>query len=611
MGIKNYNEVINALSQFSNAHLTVKRFKTSFFTEIDNFATAENSFPILYVVPSDVSFEEQIDVMSMRIYCVDILQKDRSNEQSILNETLLVLRDLVNWIRETSTLDLNIVGTPRAVPVTNFLTEFTTGFYIDISVETSPETNDCSIPFSTNFQFSGITCDFTYISQYLTCETLANCATIIDIQNKIDTITGGTGIDTYVTGFTYNDANRLTISQNGGQPLLNVFINTFSGLTTDYIDINTAATITSTPGRLAWNDVDGTVELGLKGGVVKTEIGQGLVTRVVNKTVPNIDLLASNYQVVVVSGAQGQRLAVKLAQADNDANSAGTLGFIAENINKNQEGFIVTVGLLKNINTTGNLQGETWNDGDILYLSPISAGTITNIKPQAPQHTVIVGYVEYSHVNNGKIFVKVDNGYELDELHNVRISGETNNQVLSYDSGQSIWVNRTLPNPIYSSASSGSTVSAVVNTFSKALLVPANSYTTDDIPEVIFRVRRTTATTGNGNYIARVYWNVTPDIAGTPFLLGTAPTVLAANNSVLLSRNLAIANATNSTTVTDLAGAYASDFGTNANGSLVRAPSDVAIDWTQNGYIVVAIQNGGGGGVGLLDSNFCDLIRIR
>lgn len=190
----------------------------------------------------------------------------------------------------------------------------------------------------------------------------------------------------------------------------------------DYIDFDTTASIATSTGRLHWNDVDGTLELGLKGGVVSSELGQGLITRIVNKTNPDIYLSGSNYQVVVVAGAQGQRLAVKLAQADNDANSAGTLGLVAENIDKNQEGFIITVGLLKNRNTTGALQGETWTDGDILYLSPSIAGAITNIKPQAPQHTVIVGYVEYAHANNGKIYVKIDNGYEIDELHNVRIT---------------------------------------------------------------------------------------------------------------------------------------------------------------------------------------------
>ena len=213
----------------------------------------------------------------------------------------------------------------------------------------------------------------------------------------------------------------------------------------DYIDFDTTASIATSTGRLHWNDVDGTLQLGLKGGVVSSELGQGLVTRIVNKTVPNIDLLAANYQVVVVAGAQGQRLAVKLAQADNDANSAGTLGVVAENIAKNQEGFVVTVGLLKNLNTTGTLQGETWNDGDILYLSPTIAGAITNVKPQAPQHTVILGYVEYAHQNNGKIYVKIDNGYELDELHNVRITTAslTSGQLLvrSGSYGGGVWIN--------------------------------------------------------------------------------------------------------------------------------------------------------------------------
>ena len=209
----------------------------------------------------------------------------------------------------------------------------------------------------------------------------------------------------------------------------------------DYIDFDTTASIATSVGRLHWNDVDGTLELGLKGGVTSTEIGQGLVTRIVNKTNPSVDLLAVNYQVVVVAGAQGQRLAAKLAQADNDANSAGTLGIVAENILKNQEGFIITVGLLKNRDTTGALQGETWSDGDILYLSPTVAGGITNIKPQAPQHTVIVGYVEYAHQNNGKIYVKIDNGYEIDELHNVRIttSSLTTGDLLVYSS--SVWIN--------------------------------------------------------------------------------------------------------------------------------------------------------------------------
>ena len=200
----------------------------------------------------------------------------------------------------------------------------------------------------------------------------------------------------------------------------------------------------SAASKLTWNNTDGTLDLGLKGGDVTLQIGQESVIRVVNKTGAN--LLESEYKAVRIrrvdeGGAQGQRLAIVLAQANNDANSVDTLGLVTENINNNQEGFITTSGLVRNVDTTGTLQGETWADGDALYLSPTTAGAITKVKPQAPQHTVTVGYVVYAHVNNGKIFVKVDNGYEIDELHNVRIttSSLSSGDLLVYSS--SIWIN--------------------------------------------------------------------------------------------------------------------------------------------------------------------------
>jgi hypothetical protein len=61
---------------------------------------------------------------------------------------------------------------------------------------------------------------------------------------------------------------------------------------------------------------------------------------------------------------------------------------------------------------------------------------------------VIVGYVEYAHQNNGKIFVKVDNGYELDELHNVKITDPLNNQALIFDSSDSVWKNESIASAI-------------------------------------------------------------------------------------------------------------------------------------------------------------------
>ena len=217
------------------------------------------------------------------------------------------------------------------------------------------------------------------------------------------------------------------------------------------IDFDTTQAVTpNVEGRLTWNTTDGTLNLGLKGGNVTLQVGQEQIVRVVNKS--GAYLLESEYKVVRVrtqaeGGAQGQRLAVVNALATNDLNSATTLGVVTENISVNQEGFITTFGFVNGINTSGTLQGENWDDGDTLYLSPTTSGGLTKVKPTAPDHMVVMGYVVYAHPTQGKIFVKVDNGYELDELHNIHIyentlvgNAKTTGGSTLYYSG-SVWTN--------------------------------------------------------------------------------------------------------------------------------------------------------------------------
>jgi hypothetical protein len=227
----------------------------------------------------------------------------------------------------------------------------------------------------------------------------------------------------------------------------------------DYLDFDTAAAHTVVEGELAWNNTDGTLDLGLKGGNVTLQIGQEEVIRVVNKTSAN--LLQSDYKVVRIrtaseGGSQGQRLAVLLAQANNQANHSGILGLVTENITNNQEGFITTFGYVRGIDTTGSLQSETWADGDALWLSETVAGGISNIEPA--NHPVQLGWVTYAHAVNGKIFVKVQEGVdELAELHDVTIATPLNNDVLTYESSSSLWKNKRLPVEIQLAASDETT----------------------------------------------------------------------------------------------------------------------------------------------------------
>jgi len=212
--------------------------------------------------------------------------------------------------------------------------------------------------------------------------------------------------------------NTIEVIKDGVTKLV---VNQQGSVTANQVTLNIAPTETAVVGTTRWNNIVGSSETTLKGGAVVLKNGVDLVARVVNKVTPNQTLTKANYQAVRISGATGQRLSIQLAQGNTDLNSADTIGLVTETIATNQEGFIITMGQIEEINTTGSLQGETWVDGDVLYLSPTIAGRLTNIKPNgAIGHIIVIGYVEYAHAIQGKIYVKVMNGWELDELHNVR-----------------------------------------------------------------------------------------------------------------------------------------------------------------------------------------------
>lgn len=102
---------------------------------------------------------------------------------------------------------------------------------------------------------------------------------------------------------------------------------------------------------------------------------------------------------------------VGLADWTNDANSANTLGFTMQSLAIGGFGYVITEGKLLNVNT------QAFLPGDLLYLS--SSGTYTNVTPIAPKHGVRLGEVIRSQLNNGSIYVRIDNGSELGELHDV------------------------------------------------------------------------------------------------------------------------------------------------------------------------------------------------
>jgi hypothetical protein len=132
---------------------------------------------------------------------------------------------------------------------------------------------------------------------------------------------------------------------------------------------------------------------------------------------------------------------VALADADSEALSAPTLGIATEDIANGAEGFITTFGFVRGINTSAFTAGLP------IYLSQ-TAGQFTQTRPAAPAHTVALGWVIKVNASSGEVFVNINNGWELDELHNVLITSPTGGNLLSYDQVAQYWKNINLTDGI-------------------------------------------------------------------------------------------------------------------------------------------------------------------
>jgi ribosomal protein L35AE/L33A len=142
--------------------------------------------------------------------------------------------------------------------------------------------------------------------------------------------------------------------------------------------------------------------------------------------------------VVYITGASGNKATVSRALANSDATSAQTFGVVQADIPTNSNGYVVVRGDIAGIDTSAYV------DGTQLYLSGSVAGTYTSTKPVAPIHMVYVGVVTRQHATQGQIEVAIQNGYEMDELHDVLIVSKTNRDVISYESASGLWKNKQL-----------------------------------------------------------------------------------------------------------------------------------------------------------------------
>ena len=238
------------------------------------------------------------------------------------------------------------------------------------------------------------------------------------------TISGGAqwevGIGTYYGGTL---ARTTVISSSTGSKL-----DLVAGTKDVFVTLpaeNTITSIASADGSVIVTAVGSLVDL----AVSQTSPASVLVERVRNSTGATL----TKGTAVYISGATGQLPTVSKALATSDATSAQTLGLITSDLDNNSNGYVTIIGLVDDLDTSA------YTDGVQLYLSPTTAGTLTVTKPYAPQHLVYVAVVAHAHPVHGKLIVKVQNGYEMDELHNVSAQSPSNGDILVYNTSTSLW----------------------------------------------------------------------------------------------------------------------------------------------------------------------------
>lgn len=175
-------------------------------------------------------------------------------------------------------------------------------------------------------------------------------------------------------------------------------------------------------------------------------------------------------KVVRISGATGDNALIATASYESDGVSANTLGITTQNIPNDSFGYVMTEGTLLGINT------NSFSAGQLLYLGP--TGSIIGTAPVAPLHNVRLGQVLRDQQNNGSMYVRIDNGYELGELHDVRDTSTTTSYGDLLVKSGSVWVNSNQLSGSYGLTGSLTATSITGSLFGTASFAVSSSFAT-------------------------------------------------------------------------------------------------------------------------------------
>jgi hypothetical protein len=240
--------------------------------------------------------------------------------------------------------------------------------------------------------------------------------------------------------------SNINISASSSTNTLNIELNNeLSGIdsisTPKFIEFDTEFTPDNgmPKGSLYWHEEHQTLHLSLD-NEIELDIGQQEhYPAVIN----NSGVQINRGELVMVTGVQGDKLAIAKAVTDGSIPFDYVIGIAAHDIeNTSDTATIIKFGYVGPVNT------NSYEVGTILYPNPAVAGVLTDVKPNAPGYKIPIAIVT-KQGTGGKILVRMSPPSKLGESDsNVQFENLIDGDLLVYNSASGLWINQELQKDI-------------------------------------------------------------------------------------------------------------------------------------------------------------------
>ena len=140
-----YKKLIQKIEAFCNAHLMIEKYMGEFREQMPNFSAYDEKYPIVFIAPNNAVGGLEMNQYALDIYCMDVIQKDRANINTILSDTQLILNDLQLYFRDGPDLEVDVIGDPNMTPLNNHDLDYVAGWLMTITFEVTSY-GVCAIP---------------------------------------------------------------------------------------------------------------------------------------------------------------------------------------------------------------------------------------------------------------------------------------------------------------------------------------------------------------------------------------------------------------------------------------------------------------------------------